>query len=311
MTQFGRIFSVVLTLLLVSALAGVAQAQTQGQEWQRVHATVQSVSGNTVTVKTDDGRTLTVDASQVSADVRGALKPNAGVTVIGFAGSDATKFTARFIQQDSSDASRAGTAAGQTPAASATASASASTTGGWQRVHGTVQSVSGNTMTFKTDDGRTLTVDAAKVGADIRGGLQPNDAVTLIGFIGSDTTKFAAEYIQKDASDPSRGGSVVGQTPAASSTASASAPVDEKAWQRIHGTVSSISGSTLSLKADDGRVINVDMQAVGEQVRSSLASGEGVTVIGFYRGNQTTVAAQYVQKDSSAGSASPPSGQKK
>jgi preprotein translocase subunit YajC len=305
MTRSSSIF-VIIALLVALSFVSAAHAQTTSQEWQRVHATVQSVSGNTVTVKTDDGRTLTVDAAQVSADVRGALKPNAGVTLIGFAGSDASKFTARFIQQDSSDASRATSASAQTQGASATAAASASTTGGWQRLHGTVQSVSGNTLTFKTDDGKTLTVDAAKVGADIRTGLKPNDAVTLIGFAGSDATKFTAEYVQKDASDPSRGGAIVSQTPPASSPS-----VDEKSWQRIHGTISSVSGTTLSLKADDGRVLSVDMKQVGEQVRASLAAGEAVTVIGFYQGNQTTLAAQYVQKDSSAGSASPSSEQKK
>ena len=178
----------------------------------------------------------------------------------------------------------------------------------WQRVHGIVQSISGNNVTVKTDDGRTLTVDASQVSADVRGALQPSAGVTLIGFSGSEASKFTARFIQQDSSDTSRGGTVVGQAPAAS--ASPSAAADDKAWQRIHGTVSSVSGNTLSLKADDGRVINVDMQAVGAQVRSSLASGEGVTVIGFYRGNQTTLAAQYVQKDSSAGSASPASPQK-
>jgi preprotein translocase subunit YajC len=180
----------------------------------------------------------------------------------------------------------------------------------WQRVHGIVQSVGGNNVTVKTDDGRTLTVDASQVSADVRGALRPNAAVTLIGFAGSDASKFTARFIQQDSSDTSRAGAVAGQTPTASASASASASVDDKSWQRIHGTVTSVSGNTLSLKADDGRVINVDMQAVGAQVRSSLAGGEGVTVIGFYRGDQTTLAAQYVQKDSSAGSASPASPQK-
>ena len=191
---------------------------------------------------------------------------------------------------------------GVNPMYSATASAPSGEQGGWQRVHAKVQSVNGNTITVKTDDGRTLNVDASQVSSEIRGALTPDEGVTLIGFAGSDATRFRARYIQQDSSDPSHGGTVTGQAPAGS-TASPSAAVpgtvDEKAWQRIHGTVNSISGTTLTLKADDGRNLNVDMKEVGEGVRQSLSNGEKVTVIGFYRGNQNTVAARYVQKDSS------------
>ena len=146
----------------------------------------------------------------------------------------------------------------------------------WQRIHGQVQSVSGNTVTVKADDGRVLTVDAAQVSNDIRGALTPNAGVTLIGKAG------------------------VGQTPSTQSPSASPTGVDDKSWQRIHGTVSSASGSTLSLKADDGRNLNVDLKDVDEAIRQSLSSGEKVTVIGFYRGDQNTVAARYVQKDSSA-----------
>jgi preprotein translocase subunit YajC len=190
---------------------------------------------------------------------------------------------------------------GLNPIYSASAAAPSGTQG-WQRVHGKVQSVSGNTVTVKTDDGRTLHVDAAQVSSEIRGALTSDEGVTLIGFAGSDATKFTARYIQQDSSDPSRGGTVVGQSATSSSTASPSAlpgNVDEKAWQRIHGTVNSVSGTTLTLKADDGRNLNVDMKDVGEAIRQSLTTGEKVTVIGFYRGDQNNVSARYVQKDSS------------
>ena len=190
---------------------------------------------------------------------------------------------------------------GLNPMYSATAAAPSATQGAWQRVHGKVQSVSGNTVTFRADDGRTLNVDASQVSAEIRGALTPDEGVTLIGFAGSDATKFRARYIQQDSSDPSHGGTAAAQPPA-SSTASPSAlpgAVDEKAWQRIHGTVNSLSGTTLTLKADDGRNLNVDVKEVGEGIRQSLTTGEKVTVIGFYRGDQNNVAARYVQKDSS------------
>ena len=264
--------------LLLVGVAGAGAAD----DWQRIHGKVQSVSGNTVTVKADDGRVLAVDAAQVSADIRGALAPDAGVTLIGKAGTQPNQFTAQYIQQDASDPLRGGTVVGQPPPAVTDRS--------WQRVHGTVQSVSGNTVTVKTDDGRTLTAHAGQVSAEIRGSLAKDDGVTLIGFPGSRTDNFVARYIQKD--------SATGATGGASAPSALPGPVDEKSWQKIHGTVSSVSGTTLSLKADDGRAINVDMKEVGEAIRQSLSAGDKVTVNGFYRGDQNTVAARFVQKES-------------
>jgi preprotein translocase subunit YajC len=269
---------VALTCLLLVGVAGAGAAD----DWQRVHGKVQSVSGNTVTFKADDGRVLTVDAAQVSAEIRGALTPNEGVTLIGHAGASGNQFIAQYIQQDASDPARGGTIVGQ-PAPPATDRS-------WQRVHGKVQSVSGNRVTVKTDDGRTLTVHAGQVSADIRGNLTKDDGVTLIGFPGSRTDHFVARYIQKDSSAGA----------AASAPSASPGPVDEKSWQRIHGTVSSVSGTTLSLKADDGRAMSVDMKEVGEAIRQSLNAGDKVTVVGFYRGDQNTVAARFVQKESSA-----------
>ena len=221
-------------------------------------------------------------AAQVSADIRGALAPGAGVTLIGKAGTQPNQFTAQYIQQDASDPLRGGTVVGQTPPAVTDRS--------WQRVHGTVQSVSGNTVTVKTDDGRTLTAHAGQVSAEIRGSLAKDDGVTLIGFPGSRTDHFDARYIQKDSATGAAGG--------ASAPSALPGPVDEKSWQKIHGTVNSVSGTTLSLKADDGRAINVDMKEVGEAIRQSLSAGDKVTVNGFYRGDQNTVAARFVQKES-------------
>jgi hypothetical protein len=170
----------------------------------------------------------------------------------------------------------------------------------WQRIHGQVQAVTGDMVTLKADDGRTLTVDAKQVSSDLRKGLSQNEGVTVIGRAGASANQFIAEYLQKDSSDPSRGGTIVGQAPASQSPSASPTNVDEQSWQRIHGTVNSASGTTLSLKADDGRSLNVDMKDVDEAIRQSLSNGEKVTVIGFYRGDQNNVAAKYVQKDSSA-----------
>ena len=175
-----------------------------------------------------------------------------------------------------------------------------------QKLHGTIVSVQGTTLTFKADDGRTLTVDMTAVSPTIQKALTANERVTVMGSPGSDANKFTAQFIQQDSSDPSRGGTVVGQTPAAPA-----GPGTDTAWQRIHGTVGSVSGNTLSVKTDDGQTLTVDIAKVDAGIRSNLAAGEAVTVIGFYRldakknVDKKNVEARFIQKDSGAGAASP------
>jgi hypothetical protein len=169
-------------------------------------------------------------------------------------------------------------------------------------------------MQFKADDGRTLAVDMSKVGPSVQQALTANEGATLVGFAGAQPNQFSAQYIQQDSSDPARGGKVAGQAaaPAAAPAATpaqpsaAAKPADDKSWQRIHGTVASNSGTTLTLKTADGQTVNVDTSKVDAGVRSHVAAGEGVTVIGHYRtADKKNLEAQFIQKDSSAGAASP------
>ena len=170
------------------------------------------------------------------------------------------------------------------PGSSGTAAASNQN---WQNIHGLVQNVNGSTLTLRADDGRNLTVDMSKVGAEIQKNLQQGEGVTVAAYqISGNNVR--AEFIQKDSS--------AGVQP----SASPAQPVDDKNWQRIHGKVSSVNAGRLMLKADDGRDLTVDMKDVNPEVQKALTPGEGVTVAGFYRGDDKNVAARFIQKDSSA-----------
>ena len=161
-----------------------------------------------------------------------------------------------------------------------------------QNVHGTVQSVSGTTLTVKADDGRVLTVDMKAVGQAIQQAMKPGMGVTITGAAGASANEMTAQYIQQDSSDPSRGGAVVGQPAAAQPSGD---------WQKVHGTVQSVSGTTLTMKADDGRVLTVDMAAVGENIQKAMAQGMGVTIAGRPGASANQFTAQFIQQDSSAG----------
>ena len=89
-------------LVLLGATGAAAQA---AGNWQTFHGQVQSVQGNQLTVKVDDGRVVNVDMSQVSQSVQGAMSPNLTVKVTGFPGATSDRFMARYIEQDQSQPS--------------------------------------------------------------------------------------------------------------------------------------------------------------------------------------------------------------
>jgi outer membrane lipoprotein SlyB len=189
-----------LLLATSSALAQTAPAAGDKAGWQRIHGHVQSRDGSKLTLKADDGRTLTVDMAQVHTNIQQALTTNEGVTVIGHTGAKPNEFTAQYIQQDSS-AGRTGATA-QAPAPTTPPATSPSTSAAdqkaWQRIHGTVQSIQGTTLTLKADDGRTLTVDMAKVTSAVQKAITQGERVTVVGHLGGAQNHMTAEFIQQD-----------------------------------------------------------------------------------------------------------------
>ena len=69
-----------------------------GDEWERVHGVVESVSGSRMKLKTDDGRLMTVDMTVVNPMVQAVLAPGDSVTVIGSVGKN--RATAQYIRHD-------------------------------------------------------------------------------------------------------------------------------------------------------------------------------------------------------------------
>jgi outer membrane lipoprotein SlyB len=160
--------------------------------WARVEGTVTAINGDAVTVREDGGRQVAVNMSEARTRLRGDLKVGDRVSVIGTpTGPD--RMTARALRERGAGNDMAGRGQQED---------------GWQQIHGRVQSVQGTTMTFRADDGRTLTVDLAQVSPQVRQALQQGEGVTVIGHDWTGRNQLRAEYVQQDSSDPSRGGSV-------------------------------------------------------------------------------------------------------
>jgi len=75
-------------------------------------------------------------------------------------------------------------------------------------------------------------------------------------------------------------------------------------WQNVHGQVQAVQGTQLTLKADDGRMINVDMKQVSPSVQSAMQPNLGVTVTGFPGASRDRFTARYIVQDSAGAAAS-------
>ena len=80
--------------------------------------------------------------------------------------------------------------------------------GEWQRIHGKIESIQGTNLSFRTDDGRHLTVDVSRVASSVRNGLTPGEGATIMAHEWTGPTTPRATYVQQDSSDPSHGGKI-------------------------------------------------------------------------------------------------------
>lgn len=69
-------------------------------EYQRIHGYVQSVGWDTMSLKADDGRTLTVDTSQIDSQMRTGVRPGDLVNVLGKTHTSGQQFVAERIESE-------------------------------------------------------------------------------------------------------------------------------------------------------------------------------------------------------------------
>jgi hypothetical protein len=151
--------------------------------------------------------------------------------------------------------------------------------GGWDRASGRVVSINSDEVVIREDGGRQVTVNMAQARTRLAGGLEVGDRISVVGVARN------ADYIDARAVRE-RGNDVAGRGP-------------DDDWARIHGRVQSIQGDRMTLRADDGRTLDVDLSPVDQPIRQALRQGEGVTVIGYDWTGPDRLRAEYVQQDSS------------
>jgi hypothetical protein len=229
---------------------------------KKLHGVVQSANASTVTLRTDEGRLLSLDAAQIKGQ-QPQIKSGDAATVVYEEGAQ-RKLIARWFEAD------------QSPTVAAPADA-----GDPVRFHGYVVNAAETALVVRADDGWTHVVDLSQLSADARR-FELGEGVT-ISATASDKL-LVASAIQHDKSDPARKGQAT-----------------SKRFQTMHGTVQSLSGSTLSFRSDEGRLMPVDVSQIKGNVPKPNVN-EPITLV-YEPGMRGKLTAIWMQPDAAQPSA--------
>jgi hypothetical protein len=153
----------------------------QPRAFRTVNGAVESLSGGRLQFRTSEGFVVPVDLNQM-VGTRPTLQPSEAATLI-YEQTGQNPITAVWIDTRPT----LGAASPRTTPPSGAAG------GGYERIHGFVESIGLGTLTVKTDDGRTMLVD---LGNTRSGDVKPGDLVSVVGRSSGD--RFRAETVQKD-----------------------------------------------------------------------------------------------------------------
>jgi hypothetical protein len=160
-----------------------------------------------VVIRGDEGRTYYADLATAQRRTPGPLTAGSRVSLLGIEGSRPYELTTMVI--GTGDAASLGLTPSLMPApptppvpiAVAPPSPAVPAEPMW-RVDGTVQSVAGTSITLRTADGRTSTVDVSQLSDSTVNALRPGERVSLFGVPRQDRRLIANGYIQSESVPP-------------------------------------------------------------------------------------------------------------
>jgi hypothetical protein len=75
--------------------------------------------------------------------------------------------------------------------------------------------------------------------------------------------------------------------------------VNPQSLEEVHGKIVSLAPPILTIKADDGRTVQVNVGRYADALRYSLRKNQGVTITGLYEHDRNHMVARYVKSDES------------
>ena len=154
--------------------------------YRSAQGTVQSISGSEATLRTTDGRMLTLDMSSVPRASRPT--PNQPATVVYESQRGSRRGTALWVQPE--------TAVQPSASVPTTPPAASSQRSGYQRIHGYVESIGVSSLTLKADSGETVAIDTTGLDRQTLAATRPGDVVSVVGQMKG--SSFRASVLQKE-----------------------------------------------------------------------------------------------------------------
>jgi hypothetical protein len=160
-----------------------------------------------IIVRTDDGRLVYVNVQNARATAPGPLTSGARISAVGVEGAQPHEVAAvRFGAGDSALASETfpapPTPAPAPAAVESTTPPPAPPVETLWRLRGNVQSISGPTVTLRTTDGATHTVDVSNLSQATRGTLRTGAEISLYGVPQRDRRLIATGFVQSESLPP-------------------------------------------------------------------------------------------------------------
>jgi hypothetical protein len=168
-------------------------------------------------------------------------------------------------------------------------------------------------VVIRGDDGRFYYADIVSAQRRTPDPLTSGTRVAVVGIEGGHPYEIAALAI--GAGDASSLGLVIPGASASSPSTPSSPSVipgvatapggsSEALW-RLDGTVESVSGASVMLRTENGRLHSVDLSELSEQTVSGLQPGDRVSLFGEPRKDRRLIANGYIQSEIATPAASP------
>ena len=262
-----RVIGMITMLVLMLGIGVVAEAQTGERVLetltdlvrgtQQLQGHVVAVHDADIVVRGRDNRTYTISTAEIDRQQLARLHPGKPVKVTLKRGS------------------------GQAPVAAAIEPESGAQRS-FRTANGVVDSVSGDRLQFRTDEGFVVPMDLAQV-VGPKPSFKPGESATVT-YEAAGQNSIAAVWIEPRDT-----------TGAASPRTSEPAVATGSRYERISGFVESIGVGMLTLKADDGRTMSIDLRSSRGSV-GDIRPGDLVNVVGRAAGADQFVA-EVVQKN--------------
>src|SRR5262245_60389329 len=159
-------------------------------------------------------------------------------------------------------------------------------------------------LVVRADNGRFYYTDVTAAERRGTAPLRAGNRVAIVGTEGARPHELTATALGPDAAavsseppDTSAPSLVSGEAAASPRTDSTAPPAPSRPWERVRGTVQSVSGNTLVIRRDDGQQVDIDVSRFDGTMARDIRPGEVVTVFGTAENGKPFTAVGFVRTE--------------